>query len=123
MSKDGSDGRPQQPIVTDIETWKRSDRYHNERLIGTPDVSLLHAVESSAKAGLPNIAVSEAQVRCLLIMLIVLLNGRMQYHRLKTFVTTGQVLTIAGTIYQGQTDSRGWNVRRVSSWIHARYYT
>ncbi|KIJ44114.1 hypothetical protein M422DRAFT_60228 [Sphaerobolus stellatus SS14] len=65
MSKDGSDGRPQRYIPTDIEVWKRSDRYHNERLIGTPDASLVHAVESSAKGGLPNIAVSEAQAKFL----------------------------------------------------------
>lgn len=55
-------GRPQPYTPTDQETWTRSDRYHNARLIGTSDPSLAHTVDTSATAGLPNIAVSEAQV-------------------------------------------------------------
>ncbi|KIJ43185.1 hypothetical protein M422DRAFT_25796 [Sphaerobolus stellatus SS14] len=65
MSKDGSDGHPQRHAPTDMDVWKRSDRYHNERLIGTPDASLIHSVENSVKSGLPNIALSEAQAKFL----------------------------------------------------------
>jgi len=61
-----SDSRPKpQPYApSDLETWSRSDRYHNDRLI-KPDPSLVHAVETSIKAELPNIAVSDAQAKFL----------------------------------------------------------
>lgn len=51
-------GVPQEYVQTDFETWARSDRYHNERLIPADDV-LDHALQTSAS--LPNIAVSKAQ--------------------------------------------------------------
>lgn len=53
-------GQPQEYLKTDFETWARSDRYHNERLIPTDEV-LDHVLHTSAS--LPNIAVSKAQVR------------------------------------------------------------
>ena len=56
-------GQPQKYIATNLETWTQSDRYHNEHLIGTPDPVLVHALSTSEAAGLPQIGVSEAQVR------------------------------------------------------------
>jgi len=47
----------QQHISTDLATWTRSDRYHNDRLIGRSDPILLHALN----ADVPNISVTEAQ--------------------------------------------------------------
>ncbi|KAF8520231.1 O-methyltransferase family 3 protein [Hysterangium stoloniferum] len=48
---------PQEHLSTDLAAWTRSDRYHNDRLIGPPDPVLLHALN----ADVPKASVSEAQ--------------------------------------------------------------
>jgi hypothetical protein len=55
-------GQPQKYVDTNLETWTRNDRYHNDRLIGPSEASLVHALATSDEAGLPQISVSEALV-------------------------------------------------------------
>jgi len=54
-------GQPQKYTITGLEDWTRTEKYQNDRLIGSPDPSLVHALKTSREGGLPDIAVSEAQ--------------------------------------------------------------
>lgn len=91
-ARDTAMGQPQKHIHTDLETWTRSDHYHNQRLICSPDPSLVHALETSQEACLPQICVTEALVaqlhfvpRCLF-----------------TICFLGKILAVAGKIHQSR---------------------
>ncbi|KAG8835195.1 hypothetical protein FRB91_001235 [Serendipita sp. 411] len=58
---------PQSHLSTQLFDWKRSDEYHNSFLIA-PDEQLERAHQRTLDAGMPDIAVSEAQGKLLMLL-------------------------------------------------------
>ncbi|GJJ12169.1 hypothetical protein Clacol_006410 [Clathrus columnatus] len=96
-------GKPQEYLQTDLETWTRSDRYHNEHLINDDQV-LDHVLETSKS--LPNIAVSKAQV------------GLNKYHLFYIpYPLTGKILIPASEVTSSETNIRSGNSGYSTIWL------